>query len=273
MSDGSKGSRKTLVDSLLVFCAAFAMYLVLRSRSYNGDGLRYLPAMLSPTVPRDGGSGHLLSPYVGWLAFRLCDILGIQKSGGDGLVNTRAIELIQGVNAFAAGIGLAVLYLWLRDVASRRAALVGVALMGFSHAFLVHATDMTEPIAAVPPMMFGLWLLNRAPDRTWSRTLIGGFIGLGAAFYLIALLAVAPAVWIAARPHSPSTRFPQLPRLLRVGVEIAGASIATLAGLIATTRFATNAILGANSVSGPSGRALFGSFDPRHFAAGIFGFV
>jgi hypothetical protein len=273
MTDGADAARKARRDSLLVFGFAFVAYLILRSRSYIGDGIRYLPAMTDPRVPLDGGGAHFLWPYVGWLLDRLWAALGAPSSAANGHVNTGAIELIQGANAFAAALGLALLYLWLRDVATRRAALLGVVLVAFSHAFLLHATDMTEPIAAVAPIMLGLWLLNRTPDRTWAHLAVGALIGLGGDFYQIALLAVAPAAWIAASTPARVATLPPLPRLVRVGIEIGGAALATYGGLIAAVRLVAHPELDIRGSSGPSATALFGSLNPKHFAAGIFGFA
>src|ERR1700677_335252 len=197
---GDAATKSDRRDAFCIFGAACVVYLVLRSRLYIGDGVRYLPNVLGAAAPPDGGNGHFLWPYVLWLVARSCAAVGV-LSLGPGPSRVGVVGVLQGVNAFAAAAGLVLLYRWLRRVASRRAALIGVALTGLSNAFLLHATDMTEPIAAVAPMMLGLCLVDSARDRVWVRFLAGGLIGLGAAFYQIALIAVAPAVWLVAQPR------------------------------------------------------------------------
>jgi hypothetical protein len=262
-------------NAAIIFGAAYVIYLVFRSRFYIGDGVRYLPDVLGATAPADGGNGHFLWPYVLWIVCRACSAIGVLPVG-DGLASADLIALLQGVNAFAGALALALLYGWLRQVASRRAALVAVALTGLSHAFLLHATDMTEPMAAVAPMMLGLLLLGSAPEQTWARLAAGALIGFGGDFYQIALFAVAPAVWLAARPRGSVTLAQRLSRLARAGLEIGGASVAVFVAVIAGVRFALNpgagwvhAVASVRTVSTAGG--LVGSFAPKHFAAWIFG--
>jgi hypothetical protein len=265
-------------NAVCIFVAASAIYLFLRSRFYIGDGVRYLPEVLSATIPTGGGgNSHFLWPYVLLLVCRASAALGILPLG-DGLGRVGLIAFLQGVNAFAGALGLVLVYRWLRGVASRRAALIAVALTGLSHAFLLHATDMTEPMTAVAPMMAGLCLLGLAPDRTWARLGAGALIGLGGDFYQIALIAVAPAVWLAARPSGSVPLLERLLGLVRPGIEIGGASVAVYAGVIAGVRFAltpgahlTGELASVRSVATAGG--LVGSFAPKHFAAWIFGFA
>jgi uncharacterized membrane protein (UPF0136 family) len=137
---------------------------------------------------------------------------------------------------------------------------------------------MTEPMTAVAPMMAGLCLLGSAPDRTWARLGAGALIGLGGDFYQIALIAVAPAVWLAARPHGSVPLLQRLLRLVRPGIEIGGASVAVYAGVIAGVRFAQTPgahligeLASVRTVATAGG--LAGSFAPKHFVAWIFGFA
>jgi hypothetical protein len=265
-------------NAIYIFATACAIYVILRSRFYIGDGVRYLPVALGATMPNGGGNSHFLWPYVLWLVCRASAALGILPLGEGIGAREELIALLQLINAFAGALGLVLLYRWLRSVASRRAALIAVALTGLSHAFLLHATDMTEPMMAVAPMMAGLCLLGWAPDRTWARLGAGALIGLGGDFYQIALIAVAPAVWLAARPHDSVTLAQRLPRLVRAGIEIGGASVAVYAGVIAGVRFALTPgahVIGelASVRTVATAGGLAGSFAPKHFAAWIFGFA
>jgi hypothetical protein len=265
-------------NAVTIFVAASVIYLLLRSRFYIGDGVRYLPEVLGGTIPiGGGGNSHFLWPYVLQLVCRTSAALGILPLG-DGLGRVGLIAFLQGLNAFAGALGLVLLYRWLRGVASRRAALIAVAMTGLSHAFLLHATDMTEPMTAVAPMMAGLCLLGSAPDRTWARLGAGALIGLGGDFYQIALIAVAPAVWLAARPRGSLPLLQRLLGLVRPGIEIGGASVAVYAGVIAGVRFALTPgahvigeLASVRTVSTAGG--IVGSFAPKHFAAWIFGFA
>jgi len=270
-------SRVDRREALCIFAVACVVYLIFRSRFYIGDGVRYLQAALGASLPGDGGNSHFLWPFVLWIAVRGFSALGMVPAG-DGLANLDVVALLQAVNAVAAALGLALLYLWLRRVASRRAALIAVALTGLSHAFILHATDMTEPMAAVPPVMLGLGLLGAAPDRTWARLGAGALIGLGGNFYQIALFAAVPAVWLAATPNGPGGIAQRLLRLARAGLEIGGASVVTFVGLIVVVRFAAtpgadliHQVAQVRTVATAGG--LAGSFSPKHFAAWIFGFA
>jgi hypothetical protein len=265
-------------NSIYIFGTAFAIYVLLRSRFYIGDGVRYLPVALGATMPKGGGNSHFLWPCVLWLVCRASAALGILpiREGLD--AREGLIALLQGINSFAGALGLVLLYRWIRGVATRRAALIAVALTGLSHAFLLHATDMTEPMMAVAPMMAGLCLLGWAPDRTWARLGAGALIGFGGDFYQIALIAVAPATWLAARSHGSVTLAERFRRLVRAGIEIGGGSVAVYAGVIAGVRFAlspgahlTEELASVRTVNTAGG--LAGSIVPKHFAAWIFGFA
>ena len=52
-------------DAVYILVTASVVYLLLRSRFYIGDGVRYLPEVLSATIPKGGGgNSHFLWPYV-----------------------------------------------------------------------------------------------------------------------------------------------------------------------------------------------------------------
>ncbi|MCY1074462.1 hypothetical protein [Archangium lansingense] len=263
-------------DLLWVFAGAALLYLSLLSREYIGDGFRWLEEMSAPELPRPGGNNHFLTPYVGWLAWRLATVTGFSSLLEHLTDRPAALAYFQGLNALFGAAGLAALFLLLRwsDV-SRRGAWLGVAITGLSHAYLLHATDMTEPMASVPWMVLGAAVVRRAPESRGARWLGGALVGLGAAFYLSAL---GICVLMGATVGLRYLRRREWGRGVVAVTELGVAAV----GCLGTIFFLGRLLVAApRNLTGhaqsfaeiPTGSGLFGHFDPRHLVGAFFGFA
>lgn len=255
-------------DVMLILAIAAVSYGLLLSQQFIGDGVRWLPQVTASSPPAAGGTSHFLFPYLAWLVYHLGEAVA---------PGVPAVTVLQSMNAIFGAVGLGLFYLLLQTVQlSRRAALVGTVMVGFSHAYFLHATDMTEPMPSVAPMLLGLILVRARSDWRWARLVGGAAIGLAAAFYQMALIALLPAcIFTAARAYSSQETLRRWPILIAVG-EIGAAGAVTFA-----------LIVGGGSLWNPSqqygsglaaivsvpGYGLFGRADPRQLVGGAFGFA
>lgn len=254
--------------AIAVWLASAALFALMQTRHYQGDGARWVPTFLAPEAPRPGGGNHFLHPYVGWLIARLTGALGLFQTGS---VAWR-LEPFLLFNGLCAATGLALLYLFLRRArVSPRAALLGTALAGLSNAFFINATDLTEPAPSVPLMLLGLVLVQGAPESRAARLAAGLCIGLGALIYQTALAALLPACLIVLAQGAPSE--PGRERLRRgipAAAEVAGAAVLLFVGVVlGGSRVARSAH---ETALLTSGKGVWGRVDPRHLVGGLFGF-
>jgi hypothetical protein len=263
-------------DLLLVFLGAALLFTSLLSRDYIGDGVRWLPPMAAREMPPLGGNNHFLSPVVGWGAWQLAVRTGFSSLLAHLTERPVALVFFQGFNALMAATGLVALFLLLRwSRVSRRGAWLGMALTGLSHAYLLHATDMTEPMASMPWMILGAAVVRRAPESRGARWLGGALIGLGAAFYLTAL---GICVLVGATVGLRYLRRRQWGRGLVAVTEVGASALASLLAIFVAGRLLLAAPRNLNGHEQslfeiPTGSGLFGHFDPRHLVGAFFGFA
>lgn len=257
-------------DSLAILLLTSLAYVMLLSRQYIGDGIRWLPSVTSPDLPHSGGTNHLLFPYLFWLIYHGTKIIGVSNP---------PVLLLQSANAVFGAIGLSLLYLFLRASQIRRqAAIVGVILVGTSQAYLLHATDMTEPMPSVMPMLGGLLLVRLRWRSSPARCIGAACIGLAGAVYQTALFALVPASMIAGAgqwQESVSIR-QQLRRICGAMLQIISTGAAVFAVLVVlVTVWSPSAETGSgvSAVIALPGSGVHGRLDPRQLVGGMFGFA
>ncbi|PTL81828.1 hypothetical protein [Vitiosangium sp. GDMCC 1.1324] len=270
------GERWLRRDLLGVFVGAALFFLALLSREYIGDGYRWLPYLTGRDVPGPGGNNHFLTPYLGWGAWRLVQGTGFSSLLASVTERPVALAFFQGLNALLGAAGLVALFLLLhRCGVSRRGAWLGVALTGLSHAYLLHATDMTEPMASVPWMLLAAAVVRRAPESRGSRWLGGALAGLSGAFYLTS---IGVCVLLGSMVGLRYLRHRQLGRGVVAVLEVGLVAVGTLLGILLVGRWLSAApvAVGGHAQSFfelPTGGGLFGHFDPRHLMGAVFGFA
>lgn len=263
-------------DLLLLFVGAALIFTSLLSRDYIGDGIRWLEEMTAPGLPAPGENNHFLTPYVGWGAWRLAVATGFSSLLEHLTDRPAALVCFQGLNALFGAAGLVALFLLLRwSGVSRRGCWLGVAITGLSHAYLLHATDMTEPMASVPWMVLGAAVVRRAPESRGARWLGGALAGLGAAFYLTAL---GVCVLMGSTVGLRYLRRRQWGRGVVAVAEVGLGAVGCLGAILLAGRLLVavpHDLAGQDHglVSIPTGSGMFGHFDPRHLVGAFFGFA
>lgn len=263
-------------DVALVVGGSALLFLALLSRDYIGDGVRWLPVMTGPGLPRPGDANHFLFPLLGWGAWRLAVGSGFSTLLASLSSRSPALVFFQGLNACLGAMGLGALHLLLRwSGVSRRSTWLAVGLTGLSHAYLLHATDMTEPMSSVPWMLLGAALVRRSPESRGARWGGGVLIGLAGSFYLTAL---GVCSLLACSVGLRFLRQRQPVRGLLAVAEVGVASVASFVVLLLSVRYAFVAVHGPgeelNSLTKlPTGSGLFGVVDPRHLVGAYFGFA
>jgi hypothetical protein len=260
-------------DALTIFALSTVGYVLLRSPIWIGDGIRYFPVVLGPRFPIDGGGNrHFLFPYQAWLVYHAVSALPFAGDPNDP-TRAGAVAILQGWNALMAGAGLAILYVWLRCTVSRPAAFVGVAVTAFSNAFLLHATNMTEPMASVPPTLLGLLLVTRSPASHRCRLAAGVLIGIGSAFYALAAFSLIAAGVIVGLHRDESGKHRLNAKCILGTIEICAASAAVFASALAIPRLlggSQGVVATVVGVTDPGLMGMYGRFDVRHLI-GAFG--
>jgi hypothetical protein len=263
-------------DMVVAFAISSIAYVLLRSPLWSGDGIRWLNIVVAPTFPDEGGGNrHFLFPYQAWLVYHAASVLPLSPNPHDP-ARTSAVAIVQGWNALMAGATLALLYAWLRCLVSRPAAAVGVTVTALSNAFLLHATNMTEPMASVPPTLLGLLLVTRSGSARGARFAAGGLIGFASAFYVLAAQALLPAALIAAlRGNSSPVRRSVTESLVRAA-ETAAASAVAFSATLSIPRLLAHPRQGILAtvigVSDAQMHGMYGRFHLRHLVGAFAGF-
>jgi hypothetical protein len=249
---------------LLVFLPASAAYVFFRSDHWIGDGIRNIPAAFSGTHPF-GTLNHLLFPTWTLTVRAVLDGFGMLSIVPQE-AHIQLIRAIQACNGVFAAIALSVLYVVLRRVGVRRSIALGsVTFVGLSHAFVLHATDMTEPMPSVLLALLGV-LLAQQKEAWLPRLGAGVLLGIASAFYLIAIGAGLLILALAIRERSLRSI---TATALTVGI---GAFLAFLAIVLigsVAVRHGFDDSIRSSFVGNPGG--LFGSFSPRHLVGAAFG--
>jgi hypothetical protein len=268
--------RKALLfECALIWLATFSFYLLVLSRQYAGDGVRYIPE-LSVRHPEFGMNKHVMFPALFWALADFGRRSGLLALFANQFERPGLLVLCQGLNAYLGALGIALLYLWQRVRGGRRQlSLVLCGVVALSNAYAMHATDMTEPIAAVPWVLAGATVAHLYPDRFRGVLIGGALVGLGATFYIAALLGCALVGSVAV------TRFERTRSLvgaLGVAGAIGGTAIASyLVSFVILSWFlrpetALPGVL-ASTVQFSTDQGLYGSLNPKHLAGAVFGFA
>lgn len=166
------------------------LFLMFRSQQYLGDGVRHLPAITQATWPRLSEVRHAGFPLLGWAWYRLMQALGYH---GD------PIPAVQAMNAICGGLGVGLFYLLAVRLTRDRAASGWAALLlAASAAYNNHATDMTEPMPAVPLILGSTLLAIRGAQRQRISWVFLGAVGmtLAAFLYLTSVLTAIAIAWL-----------------------------------------------------------------------------
>jgi hypothetical protein len=262
-------------DSIAIVVALSVVYVLLRSPIYIGDAVRWLPTVTASEAPTEGGGArHYFFTWFAWGAYHIGNALGLAQSNGP--VHTGAVAVVQGVNAVLAAATVAITYRWLRLSVAREAALVGAAFVAFPSAFVLHATNMTEPVSSLVPAMLGVYLASKTPERRATRVVSGLLVGFATTLYLIAAVTVVPAAWNAAMRGVRGDRVPVWKRLRAAAEHAAPAGLA-YAGIIALTELLVHPERGLlAALRHPFDFGLYGIYGElklRSLAGALFGFA
>jgi hypothetical protein len=251
-------------------------YVLLRSPIWIGDGIRWLNTVVAPTFPAEGGGNrHFLFPYLAWSVFHAAAALPflVDTSSND-VTRAGVIAIVQGWNALMAGASLALLYAWLRCSASRPASALGVAITAMSHAFLLHATNMTEPMTSMPLALLALVLVTRFADEPWARWTAGVLIGLAGTFYVIAGFSVV-AVAVIVGLRNPRSERKGAARAVMRAAEVGAASAVTFCAIYSIPQLLAHphgnmegTVAGAIS---PDLMGMYGRLELRHMIGAVAG--
>lgn len=270
---GNDGTRKR--DSIALMAGLTVAYILLRSPLYIGDAVRWLPSVVAAEFPNEsGGARHYFFPPFAWLVYHAGAALGLASDTGP--VLTGAIAVVQGMNAILAAGAVVVTYHFLRLSASRQAALIGASFVACSNAFVMHATNMTEPVPSLVPALLGLYLVARSPERRAARLLGGALQGFATTLYLIAAVLTVPAAWYAFTRGAGSGSVPLWKRF-RAAAEHLVTSGACYAGLIFCTEALRHPEHGLKAAAhqpfffGLYG--IYGQFRLRSILGALFGFA
>ena len=183
--------RGVLLESALLAGLTAGFYLLVLSRQYAGDGVRYLPELLDAR-PELGMNKHVMFPALFWGVAKIARSVGLLSALGASFARPPLLVICQGLNALLGAVGVATLYLWQRAAGgSRKIAFLLSGVLALSNAYALHATDMTEPIAAIPWVLGAAALVRLDPDRRFRLFLGGALVGIAATFYVSALLGCA----------------------------------------------------------------------------------
>ncbi|HWP08652.1 MAG TPA: hypothetical protein VNN72_23080 [Polyangiaceae bacterium] len=205
-------------DSIALFVGLTLAYILLRSPSYIGDAMRWLPLEVAPEFPSDAsGARHYFFVWFAWLVYHAGAALGLVNEASP--LRTSAIAIVQGVNAILSAGAVVVMYRFLRLSASRRAALTGVAFVACSSAYVLHSTNATEPVPSLVPALLGLYLVARTPERRSTRLLAAVLQGVATSFYLVSSVFTLPTAWFAFTRGAGTSGSVPLAKRVRVAAE------------------------------------------------------
>src|SRR5262249_22092931 len=126
-----------VIESSLVTLAGLALFLPFLSLQYDTNGIVEALAVESGELFH---KNHLLYRLMGYAAYR-----GLQLTGH----STRAIVVLQTMNAVCGALGLGLAYMiYRRAVQNRQAALAGTLLLGCSLIYWLFSTDAAYITAA-----------------------------------------------------------------------------------------------------------------------------
>jgi hypothetical protein len=262
-------------ECTLVALVTLVFYLLVLSRGYAGDGVRYLPELSGPR-PEFGMNLHVMFPALFWGVAEIGRKVGLTEVLGHQFQRPGLVVLCQSLSAALAALGVAAFHLWQRTAGGRvKPALLFCGVLALSNAYALHATDMTEPIAAVPWVLGAAALLRFYPGSLMPAAIAGALVGVGATFYLAALFGCALLGSVAVERYLTTGSWR---RALGVATAIGGAAISTYVLLFVSLSWVLRPetpLVGvvASTVQFPTDHGLYGSIDPRHLVGAAFGFA
>jgi hypothetical protein len=261
-------------DCLLIWVLLSTLYILLRTPFLIGDGVRWLPLTVAPEFPSEsGGTRHYLFPFFSWSIYQVGSWLGLSNDVGP--VRSDASAIVQGTNALLAAASVSIIYAWLRQSTTRAAALAGIAFAALGHAYLVHAANMTEPMASMVPTASAIWLLGRHPDRRAYRIGAGALVGVAAAFYLIASITVVPGALIVFLREGRRLPGGGLFQRLRSTAEFLAPAGVVYLGIIVSSEVLLMSTDGAHAALAQGFNfdlhGMYGRFHPKYLLGALFG--
>lgn len=195
---------RTLAPLALLALMTFLLFAALRSRHYTSvDGAVRCVEVFHRQEPFVHENNHLLYPVNVFAWHRLSGWMGLRAE-----TPLEYLRLTQLMNGAAAAVTLAAFaaLLWLAT-ASWQAALTGAALLGLSRAFLLHATNSSEPMVGLMWSCLALLLLAlaRRSGSLLPAALAGALFALALATYQSMALAapIGLVLCLARRPGEP----------------------------------------------------------------------
>lgn len=154
------------------------IFLSFPTQQYSGDGLRYYAAISGLAPLGLSGTNHLLYAPLARAYFIFASSLGI----------TPGWTLAQSMNALFGGAALGCFAFIIWSLTRKWGiTLAATAILGFSRAFSLHATDMTEPMPGVFFSLLGMAFVAGALDDSrkavWASAFAGICIGVATALY------------------------------------------------------------------------------------------
>lgn len=195
--------RKLAISSFVVFLVFACFFVLFRSQDLLGvDGAFRCLEVYHKQVLFFHGSNHMLYPVNVLLWTRAADYLGFHAS--DPLSFYSVVELM---NCFAAAGCLTIFFL-LTYAASRSWGLATVvtAAFGLSKAFLIHATNASEPMVGIfwSFLAVAAAALSFRRSSLWPAFFSGFLLALAMATYQSAVLLGPAALYLIwqSRPHT-----------------------------------------------------------------------
>ncbi len=171
---------------LAIGFAASLLYLSLLTLQYSGDGLRWYGVISGSEAHQFKNTQSLMYPVLGRLYFSFThDVLGLLDS----------FQLAQSMNALLGGAAIAFFtYVLFHLTHCWSLAFGGAAILAFSRAFSLHATDMTEPMPSICLSLLAMALtVAFTTEKNRRRRLLLAAslsIGIAASLYQAGVLTV-----------------------------------------------------------------------------------
>ena len=151
--------RRPIIDCVLVFVSALAIYLALPTKNYYWDGLIYGDFLekVSGFGPQLFHPNHLLYNFLGFLGHRTATLFD---------PGFRALYALQYVSIVFGALCAAIFYSIVRNLfASRRHALAVTGLLAFSAGWWRFSTDANVYIISIAFVLLSFFLAYRADRR------------------------------------------------------------------------------------------------------------
>jgi hypothetical protein len=185
------GRAASLVAAAL-FLAFVFLYLFTLSKNYSLDGLSFARLITEGDLgqPLFFQAEHLLFPLAGWFWFSVWQLLGYDQG---------ALLPLQVLNALLGALGVALFYLALRSLMTRRAGLPAPAIgtsgtawfalppalaLGVSFAYWFHSTGAEDQIASNAFLLASFLALTWARHRSTGSWLVLAGVSLALAILL-----------------------------------------------------------------------------------------